>query len=234
MKLSIITSLYKSSDHIKKWSKLVISTSKKLDVKGIPHEFIIVANNPDELELTELDKLKLIKNFNVIAVPLEGIYATWNRGIDNATGEILTFWNVDDKRFVSSILDGVEKIKRGEDLVYFPFIYKRYVRILGLKILAKIKVFFPPSFEREKFSREMHCGPFFMSSKKMFDKVGRFNEDFKIAGDFEWCARAAKVADFYCSKVIAGIFTNDGRTLSGSKSERHKVENEMAKGIINK
>lgn len=241
MKLSIITSLYKSENHIKKWIHSVTKASEDLSAIGIDHEFVVVSNSPNAEEKLHLEKLRRLKNFNIIEVPLEGIYATWNRGIDNATGEVFTFWNVDDKRFVNAIVDGVKFLENLKDnqqdsagLVYFPFIYKRYIRVLGLKILAKIKIFFPPKFDKTRFSKEMHCGPFFMFNKELFSKAGRFNENFKIAGDFEWCARAATVSDFHLSKVIAGIFTNDGQTLSGSKSDRHKVENEMVKEIINK
>ena len=72
----------------------------------------------------------------------------------------------------------------------------------------------------------MHCGPFFMVKKDVFNKIGYFDSSFKIAGDFEWLTRAAKNnIKFTLGKNTAGIFTNDGTGLSGSKNKLQAEEN---------
>jgi hypothetical protein len=227
MKVSIISSLYRTDSHIEKWSKTISNTIDKLCNLGVDIELIAVANDPTEKEKRFLNNLKSKQWFKLVEVPRESIYASWNRGVANSNGDICTFWNVDDIRFSKAILDGIHKIEKGAEVVYFPFIYLRFVKILGLSLLAKIKIFFPPKFEKVRFSREMHNGPFFMFTKKIYQDVGPFDEQYKIAGDFDWCSRASIKTDFTRSKVIAGIFTNDGTTLSGSKSQRHVEENKM-------
>ncbi len=74
----------------------------------------------------------------------------------------------------------------------------------------------------------MLCGPFFLFTKSLYARVGPFDEQFKIAGDFDWCVRAAKVSNgFVRGKTLAGEFRVDGGGLSAGGSERHAVENQI-------
>jgi hypothetical protein len=226
--ITIISSLYKSQQHLPRFLKRVHAVSEKLTELGIEHEFLMMANDPNPEETKFLDEYAS-KNYHIkkCVRPLETIYASWNAGIERAQYDIITFWNADDIRFTQGFVSGIKSIKAGAEAVYFPFIYKRYIKLGKLKILAKIKIFFPPEFDLARFQKEMHGGPFFMTTKRAFQKAGVFDATFRIAGDFEWFARASrKGVIMKRSPTIAGIFTNDGTTLSGSKSMNHKAENE--------
>ncbi len=64
-----------------------------------------------------------------------------------------------------------------------------------------------------------------MFTKALYKQVGPFDEQFKIAGDFDWCVRAAKVTDkFVRAKTIAGTFRVDGTGLSSGGNSRLAVE----------
>jgi len=90
------------------------------------------------------------------------------------------------------------------------------------------KIIEPPCFDRNEFTRSSHCGgPFFMFHRSLFQKAGPFDEQFKIAGDFEWCVRAAKVAEFTRSEKIAGKMIIDGTNLTGRSDPIHIVENNV-------
>jgi GT2 family glycosyltransferase len=194
----------------------------------INHEFIIISNSPNEYEKKKLIEIENNKNIQsrIIICERESLYATWNRGASQAKYPNITFWNVDDIRFPNAIIGGLQKLKQNIDIVYFPFIYKRYIKIFKLKILAKIKIFKTIDFDKNLFTKGMHVGPFFMAKKEVFNKIGYFDESFKIAGDFDWMVRVAK-ADmvFKKSDILGGIFTNDGNTLSGSKNQLQQEEN---------
>lgn len=223
--ISIITSLYKSEQHLPSFIKRVKRMDKYLNKKDIVHEFIILPNNPSDIEKEILKQS--IGNVRIIPRDLESLYATWNIGVKSAKYDIVCFWNVDDVRFGKGILAGLKDIRDGADIVYFSFIYFRYLRIGNIKILAKIKFFISPIFDREVFSKEMRCDPFSMINKRSFSKIGFFNETFFVAGDYDWCVRATLYGlTFKRNITIAGIFTSDGKTLSGSKSTRHAMENE--------
>ena len=70
----------------------------------------------------------------------------------------------------------------------------------------------------------MFIGPFFLY-KKGLSKNWYFDEKYTVVGDYEWQIRAVKKdVLFLKSEVVGGIFTNNGKTLSGSKSDKHKAE----------
>lgn len=225
MTLCIVTSLYRSDKHLASFLRHAVKVHAGLRRHGIVFEHLLIINDPTDTER----KLSahLSPPFRVIVVPREPIYATWNRGIQETTAPIITFWGVDDIRFVTALLRGIEAIGKGFDAVYFPFIYLRYIRAMGFKLLAKIWVFSPPRYNPERFKTEMHAGPHFMAHRRAFDTNGCFDETFTIAGDFDWWSRFAGTHLKACRiGAISGIFTNDGTTLSGSRSRKQANENE--------
>lgn len=225
--LTIITSIYKSEKYIKKYIEHLISVGNFLQDK-IDFEVIIVANDLSEKEEKALATCRDKKWFKLLSVPRESLYASWNRGVETAKGDIVGFWNTDDIRYPEALLGGVKLIEEGADLVYFPFIIKWYLNFFNIGILVKKKKILPDIYDRNKFTRGMHCGPFFLFSKEFYKKVGPFDEQFKIVGDFDWCVRAAKISNnFVLSEVNAGEFRVDGGGLSAGGKHRFKVENSV-------
>ncbi|MCF7865668.1 MAG: hypothetical protein K9M11_04140 [Candidatus Pacebacteria bacterium] len=226
MKISLIASLYKTDKQIKSWCKWLTKFTNKLSQAGVDFEVIIIANEPNTYEQSVLNTVKDFSWVRYYEVPRETIYASWNRGIRCSTGEVYGFINVDDVRFVTGIVDGIQRIQKGADFVYFPFIYKRYIRIFNFLILVKRKMFTPETPEVAVKIKGMPYGPFWLVSSKFIDKVGSFDESFKVAGDYEWSMRTKTKGIYELSDVVSGIFTSDGKTLSGSKSPIHAQENE--------
>ncbi|MEI8248962.1 MAG: glycosyltransferase family 2 protein [Candidatus Taylorbacteria bacterium] len=231
--ISIISSLYKSERHLPHFIKRVKRMSTYLEKKNIIHEFIILPNSPSEREKELLKEIESSEHVRILTRDRESLYATWNYAVKNARYEKICFWNVDDIRFGKGIISGIKDIDNGADIVYFSFLYFRYLRIKTINILAKIKIKIPPPFDRKRFSKEMLCDPFTMTCKKAFNTIGLFDETFYVAGDYEWCVRAAiSGLNFKKNKTIAGIFTSDGTTLSGSKSTKHAEENSRIHNMV--
>lgn len=227
--ISIITSLYKSENYLPSFLNNIQKASRDLDRFGIPHEFIILPNDISLVETKLLESASL-KNKNIVSInrKRESLYATWNFGISQAKYSVITFWNVDDIRFSTAIKEALNKIKADDPVItYFPFLYKRYVKIFNLDFLIKRKVINPPEFDHLKFEKEMHIGPFFITTKKTFELNGLFDETFYIAGDYDWSTRAAKNnIPFLKINNIAGIFKNNGKSLSGKKDTKQFAENQ--------
>jgi len=226
--ISFITSLYQSEKYLKKYLSNIEYFSNHLKQKNIDFEFLIISNDPNENEKNILNKLTNNNKFvKLYFIPRESLYASWNRGISLSRGEIIGFWNVDDKRYSEPIFSALKLFSNGTELIYFPFIYKRYIKVLNYALLVKKITVRPPIFDKKIFTRAMYCGPFFMFTKKLFEQVGLFDEKFKIAGDFDWCVRAAKITNFSLCDEIAGEFRNEGTSLSGSKNIIHQEENKF-------
>jgi Glycosyl transferase family 2 len=141
MDISLITSLYRSKKFLPSYINNINNVVKKLLKKNIRCEIILVSNQPDESEIEFLNRLKIISYIKVIIVDRESLYSSWNRGIREASGSVIGFWNVDDKRYWRAIEDGVKLIQKGEELIYFPYLFSGWFKINRIKFLQTFHIF---------------------------------------------------------------------------------------------
>lgn len=229
-KISIITSIYKSELFLSKYLRRIESFQKKGIKLKLSFEFILIANDISIIEENIL-KEHQINNLKTIRVPRETLYASWNRGIREALSEIITFWNVDDLRFPKAILDGINEIQRGAELVYFSFIVLGMIKVsffnkrirLPYLFIKKINVV---PYKRDLFIKGCMCGPFFMFQRSVFDKIGPFDETFNVAGDFDWFARAAFMnITFKEIRTTGGVFFTHSGNLTVTNTKVQADEN---------
>lgn len=226
--LTLITSLYNSDRYLDKYVDNLKKFVDFLSKKAVDFEVVIIANNPSAKE-KELQKIFTGEKWFIFKeLSREPLYVSWNRGVEMAKGDVVGFWNVDDVRCAEAALDGLDLIKIGADVIYFPFIIKWYLNLFGIDLLIKKKKIKPPLFDRKKFTSGMHCGPFFLFRKDFYRQVGPFDEQFKIVSDFDWCVRAAKISDrFVLSEKNGGEFRVDGAGLSSGGKLIHSAENNI-------
>ncbi|PIT88168.1 MAG: hypothetical protein COU29_04115 [Candidatus Magasanikbacteria bacterium CG10_big_fil_rev_8_21_14_0_10_36_32] len=225
--LTLITSSYKSEKYLKRYAAKITKAGDFL-VGKIDFEFIVIANSPTKKEIEIFESLKKNKWFSYVEVPRESVFCSINRGINIAKGDVVGLWNVDDVRYPESLIDGLRLMNEGANVVYFPFVIEWFLNLFGFNFLIRRKIIKPPLFDREKFIRGMHCGPFFLIRKDFFKQIGPFDEQFKVAGDFDWCVRATKISDkFSLSEKIGGEFRVDGGGLSAGGRAMHFAENNI-------
>src|SRR5690606_24921301 len=149
-------------------------------------EFVVIANDPSLQEQQSLREFQQeYPRVRVIEVVREGIYASWNRGVRAAQSDVIGFWNVDDVRFAEPLCDGLDTIETGCELVYFAHTVVR----MGDRWQRRphYRTYEAIPYDAASHRRRMKCGPFFMFTKALYERVGPFDERFKIAGDWEWC-----------------------------------------------
>lgn len=230
LRISIITSIYKSELFLSKYLRRIESFQKNGTKLNLNMEFIIIANDISSIEENIL-KNHQIANLKTIRVPRETLYASWNRGIREASSEIITIWNVDDIRFPKALLRGVYEIQNGGELVYFSFIIFGVIRYLFFKKkirlpLLYIKKVTAVPYNRELFIKGCMCGPVFMFHRCVIEKIGFFDESFIVAGDFDWFARAAFMnIAFKGLRTTGGIFFVHSNNLSVANSKVQANEN---------
>lgn len=231
--VTIITSLYKSEKYLPEFTKNLKGFAEEVLSRGLGYEHIIIANAPSIQEREAFNGFYGKPWFKFVAIDRESVYATWNRGVGLALGDRIGFWNVDDKRYPEALSESEELFSKGAELIYFPFIIKRYLKIFGKYFLVHKQTInkVTPEFNdqtKPRFLREMHCGPFFMFTKTLYNKVGPFDEQFKTSGDFDWCTRAVLAGGrLVKSQSLAGEFRLDGGGLSAGGSMRQIVENNL-------
>lgn len=218
--LSLITSLYRSEAHLPMYIQRVRDAHTALQslAPNFALEIVVVAN-----DATDAEK-RLLKDFaatpdvtvNVLHVPRESLYASWNRGVDAAQYDALGFWNVDDVRTAAALVDGAERLQANVcELVDFPFDVAR----------PHETVRYPPNFKPDLFSPKTTPGTFFVFHRALYERNGAFDPRFRIVGDYEWSKRdAVREAPYALSDVTAGTFVVHGDNLSNGVRPLEWVE----------
>lgn len=201
-KVSIITSMYNGEAFIRHFLQEIT----KQTIFNQCELIIINANSPQNEE--KIIKPFLKKYKNVIYKKLKKrvtIYSAWNEAIKLAKGEYLTTANLDDRldykcyelysKFLDSNLDF--------DLVYSDG-YQTNIINMPFVSNPRIGTIYKPEFSKN--SLKTNCLPSFnpMWRKSLHNKFGMFDENFTIAGDWEFWIRIAKNDIKF--KKITGVF----------------------------
>jgi glycosyltransferase involved in cell wall biosynthesis len=189
-KVSIITSIYKGEKYIAHFLDDITRQTIFNDCELV----LLNANSPEnEKKLIEpfLEKYDNIKYFELNVDP--GIYAVWNLGVENSSAEYITNANVDDSKAPWCLeeqafaLDSNPEI----DLVYGETLetitpLETFLQNTATQIFPCLEF----SLENLLKVNSPHSSP--MWRRRIHEKHGHFNPDFKYCGDYDMWVRAAK------------------------------------------
>lgn len=197
MKFSIITATLNNRDSIKKTAESVVNQTYG-DI-----EYIIVDGGSTDGTLAALaphkDKISLI-----ISEKDKGVYHALNRGIKNASGDIIAFLHADDFYANSRIIERVaDKFKAEKnDIVYGDLVYLRGDgNILRYWRAGEFKRF------NIKFGW-MPPHPSFFVKKNVYEKYGVFDTDYHIAADYDLMLRFLwkyNISNSYLPEVLVNM-----------------------------
>jgi glycosyltransferase involved in cell wall biosynthesis len=221
--VSLVTSLYRTEAHLPAFIRHAASVAEQVRQAGVSVEYIVVANDATENERALLEAFEASGSpVKILQVSRESLYASWNRGVQAATGKAIGFWNVDDIRTSEGVVEGYRRIEAGCRLVYFAH---TVVRTSGSREFRRTYAAVP--YDPEAHRKVMKCGPFFMFTPSLYEQVGPFDERFRIVGDWEWCVRATRHTDFCPLDLIAGYFLLHGGNLSDTGNPLQLAEENM-------
>jgi hypothetical protein len=225
-KISVITSLYNCRNYINKFLSYLGLLNNLEEC-----EFVFIHNLPEENEVKIINEfISQHSNIKVNHIKLgflETLYASWNRGIFNSTGKYIAIWNVDDIRTPNSLSSQARALDENEDsmICYGDFCE---MKIYGI---FEGKRYTYPKYEKSKnkLLRGHYIGCFPMWRREIHDKIGYFDEQYKLVGDYEFQIRAARKYDFIKVNQILGYYSiNRGNQLSSNTTlqniERTTVE----------
>lgn len=233
-KISIITSMYKSGEYIEHF----MSEVTKQTIFDKCELIILDANSPDNEKVIidkYLEKYDNIK-YHRLSETLN-VQETMNLGLDMASGEYLTLWNVDDTRDYNAlkIMSHHLSTDPDADLVYADC-FQTYTKNETLENNTSAGYWYEHS--RFEFSKKamIKClpGPLPMWKRKMTDDNGKFDESLKFAGDWEmWLRCVSKGSRFKRINRTLGLYYMNPDGLSTSKSNYMEKFNEE-KYLFNK
>ena len=160
------------------------------------YEHIVVDGRSSDGTVAILKRHENRSNFRWVSEPDSGMYEALNKGFSMAKGEIQAFLPADDLYLpwtfglVAQRFDG----NRNADIVYGDTLISRmdgrYAMVYfnpNPSILSKLLLTYTPA-----------TTPFFWR-RKIFEELGGFDPRFKIAGDYDFVARAS--SNYVFSKI---------------------------------
>lgn len=180
LKISIITVSLNSAQTIEETLRSVASQTQK----SVEHIVIDGASKDDSLNIIERYRSGISK---LVSESDRGIYDAMNKGIMLASGDVIGFLNADDVYASNDVLSRVVGIMQRE----------------GLDALLGDVEFFRPKnptrtvrrYRSARFSPDhialgwMPAHPALFLRRRVYETYGLFRTDYRIAGDFEHCAR---------------------------------------------
>jgi glycosyltransferase involved in cell wall biosynthesis len=222
--LAIVSSLYRAEPHYSRFAPSVIVALRRLAEQGFRCEHLLVVNDASDTDRATVRRIEASladcpgATVSPIWTPRECLYASWNRGVGATRARAVAFWNADDVRDPDALAEGIERIRKGAQLVYFDWIAEGAKK--GKKGRTRRRVVTPP-YDPFLYSRQMWFGPFFMFARHLYDTVGPFDEQFEVAGDLDWCVRALHAARrVEKAERAGGAFSSRGAGLSTSRMRR--------------
>lgn len=145
-----------------------------------------------------------------------GIYDAMNKGIDIFTGDAAGFLNADDiyhdEFAVARIANALKKT---------PVTYGAINYVTAHHGGTLERSWLPPHFTPGSMNRGwMPPHPTVYVRREVFDKVGKFDTTYKIAGDYDWLLRVFEIEKFTFSRIeeIQTDMQLGGVSTSGLKS----------------
>lgn len=213
--VSIILSTYLSDNYIEKYYHNFIKLIKNINI-----QLIHILNDPTPEELKykkkfldlELKKGKKNFQYKFLIVKRESLYASWNRAINLSDSKFISISNIDDIRYPLGLKSQISRMKEYNEMV-----------LLGsyFNVKTKDKLIIHDNTNNQKINQNdffagMYIGPFFIWSNPIFfgKKQIYFDEQFHVAGDFDFQIRYASVGKVDILSKNIGEYNNIGSGLS--------------------
>ena len=212
-KVSAIISAYYCADFLQ----------ARLDnLKGQGCEIVVVAQQ-DSIESNIASKAK-VTLVETRLIPT--IYKAWNLGITASSGEYITNANSDDTHYSGMIQHMAKTLDRNPKyaLVYSDIDMTKEIGGEPSSIYKNAK--YAP---RELMNR-CFIGPMPMWRKSLHDKYGLFDDNYQVAGDYEfWLRIASKGEKFFYLPKSVGIYVDRPDSAEHRQATRTLWETARAK-----
>lgn len=150
-----------------------------------------------------------------VSEPDTGIYDAMNKGLSIASGEVIGFLNADDRYSDPGVLERIVAAmsQEGLDIVYGDVAFFR-----GDDSQSIVRHYRSDRFHPERLAWGwMPAHPAFFMRREIYQRVGSFKTDYRIAGDFEMMVRIFQNTDLrfkYLSEILvmmrSGGISNEG------------------------
>ena len=214
-KVSTITPCYNMSKYMKGFlDNLSTQTHKDLEI-------ILDHNDPTEAEVKLVEEHN--NNYdNIFHIQVEGvdpIGISMNRCIENASGDYLCIWNVDDLRTPDSIEVMAKALDENPDV---DFVYGNYVIVPNFG--GTEGQYVDETGREDELTSSMILGPYFMFRKSILEKSGVFDEHLVQGADYDLALRLALNGKGLHLPINLGYYLNEGLGQSTKPNSKQPIE----------
>jgi glycosyltransferase involved in cell wall biosynthesis len=216
MEFSIVTISYNSE-------KSIFQTFQSVKNQSFNnYEYLLIDGGSIDGTLTIAKEQDHISK--IVSEPDKGIYDAINKGTKNSTGEIIGFLNSDDTFFDENSLQHIyDAFDDNTDCVFGDLIYTDSDE--------SIKRFWKGSaFKKGAFKKGwMPAHPTFYCRRSVYERLGLYDDSFKIAGDFELMLRFLEkhnIRSKYIPKTLVNMKVG-GASNNGLKSKLDILKEEF-------
>jgi glycosyltransferase involved in cell wall biosynthesis len=180
MNVSIITAVYNGAERITK----TLNSVAQQDYGSIEHIIVDGASTDDTLGRVHASGARVAR---IISEPDIGVYDAFNKGLRAATGDVIAFLNAGDTYSSRQVISRIaqELTTASTQAVFADLLIvdehddSRVVRTYRSK-------YFSPNTMAYGF---MPAHPTLFLRREVYQRVGEYNTQYRIAGDFEMCLR---------------------------------------------
>ena len=182
MKISVITVTFNSASTIAR-------TLQSVAQQSYPDVEQIVVDGGSTDGTCELVRALGIPGTRLVSEPDKGIYDAMNKGLALATGDVVGFLNSDDSYAAADVLAKVAQwiqSQGGQDAVFGDVAFFDPGQPNRMLRHYRSRRFRPARLAWGW----MPAHPAMFILRSVYGQVGNFRTDYRIAGDYEWIARA--------------------------------------------
>lgn len=213
-KISIITINFNNLDGLKRTVESVISQTWQ------EFEYIVIDGGSTDGSVVYIESQSTHFDYWV-SEPDKGIYNAMNKGIAKATGEYILFLNSGDHFFNNTVLEKNQNYISEYDLIYFAML------LIGEG--TSEKSCYPDKLSFYNLYKGSLPHPSTFIRAKLFEKIGLYDESYKIASDWKFFINA--IFNFHCEYLkvdeILSVFYRDGIS-SDLRNEKMLLEERQA------
>lgn len=158
--------------------------------------------------------------------PDSGIYNAWNKGVDLARGDWIAFLGADDAFRPGAISAYVRRISAAGDALDYISSRAALVSSTGQLLRVIGRPWNWPAFQR--YMTVAHVGS--MHHRRLFERLGRYDETYRICGDYEFLLRAGPGLRAGFMDEITVAMADGGISGSGLAALREQMRAKLETG----
>lgn len=195
-RITIITCTLNSEKYIRETIKSVKSQS----YQNFEHLFIDGNSNDKTIEIIASE----YENPTIIVGKDKSLYDAFNKGLHNASGDVIGFLNSDDILADNKCLERIARAFQNEEIDYYCSKMEIYDEKLNNRFAILGQSPHKATLKDQLYSSTYFAHPTYYCKKDTIAKVGDFNLKYKVASDIDWLYRLEKVTNrfYFDSRVL--------------------------------